>query len=282
MGRITDVKYLRVGQCRHLECIAAQGGRFASVEFPSLCGLIHHSDIGWILFDTGYAEHFFIATKKLPQRLYSLALPVDLPQEQTLISQLRFFGITPEDISLVIVSHYHGDHVAGLRDFPRAKFIAMKAATEEIQKFLTRPWRATLQGKLPHMLPDDYFVRLNYVDNFKCVNLPQWMSPLAQAFDLLGDGSLLGIPLPGHSSGQLGLLLPDALGRPVFFVADACWSLPACREGRMPSSLINFLTHNRKAYSASFMAIKQLAEREPAMAILPSHCVKTWKEFNGE
>lgn len=282
MGRITDVKYLRVGQCCHLECIAARGGRFTSVEFPSLCGLIHHSDIGWILFDTGYAEHFFTATKQFPQRLYSFALPVDLPQEQKLIFQLECFGIIPEDISLVIVSHYHGDHVAGLKDFPRAKFIAMKTATEEMQYFSTRPWRATLQGKLPHMLPDDYFARLNYVDNFGCIDLPKWMSPFSQAFDFLGDGSLLGIPLPGHSSGQLGLLLPDAVGHPVFFVADACWSLPACREGRTPSSLINYLTHNGNAYRASFMAIKQLAEREPVMSILPSHCMKTWKEFNGE
>ncbi len=281
MGCITDVKYLRVGQCRHLECIAARGGRFASVEFPSLCGLIHHSDIGWILFDTGYAEHFFTATKQFPQRLYSFALPVDLPQEQRLIAQLRCFGIAPEDIALVVVSHYHGDHVAGLKDFPRAKFIAMKAATEEMQYFSTRPWRATIQGKLPNMLPEDYFTRLNYVDDFGSIDLPNWMSPFSQAFDFLGDGSLLGIPLPGHSCGQLGLLLPDAVGRPVFFVADACWSLPACREGRAPSSLVNFLTHNGNAYRASFMKIKQLAEREPVLAILPSHCVKTWKEFNG-
>lgn len=280
MGQVTDVKYLRVGQCQHLECIAARGGRLAKVDFPSLCGLIRHSDIGWILFDTGYADHFFEATQKFPQNLYALALPVSLPPEQKLVTQLNAMGIAAHDIALVIVSHYHGDHIAGLKDFPSAKFIALKSGTKEIQYFSTRPIRATLQGKLPAILPVDYFSRLHDAENLNYVDLPIWMQPFSQGFDLLGDGSLVGIPLPGHSDGQLGLLLPDAAGRPVFFVADACWSLPACSEGRLPSRLTNFLNNDSAAYQKSFLGIKHLANQEPSIAILPSHCLAAWSQFH--
>ena len=66
------VKYLRVGQCRHLECIAARGGRLAMIDFPSFCGLIRHPSEGWMLFDTGYSERFFDSTRKFPQKLYQL------------------------------------------------------------------------------------------------------------------------------------------------------------------------------------------------------------------
>ncbi|RYY73520.1 MAG: MBL fold metallo-hydrolase [Gammaproteobacteria bacterium] len=276
------VKYLRVGQCRHLECIAARSGRLAMIDFPSFCGLIQHPHAGWILFDTGYAEHFFTATAKLPQRLYRTALPINLPKEEVLLNQLTALGLTACDISAVIVSHYHGDHVAGLRDFPRATFFAGKVATQEIQSFAKTPWQATLAGKLPGLLPDDFEKRINYIDDYPTINLPEWMQPFSQGFDLLGDASLIAISLPGHSAGQMGLLIPDADGRPVFMAADACWSLPACKEGRLPSVLTNFFAPHGKAYEKTFIQLGQLAKREPEIRILPSHCESSWRLFKDE
>ena len=79
MNMVT-VHLLRVGTCRHLECMAARGGRWTPVEFPALCGLIRHPEYGWLLYDTGYAGHFFSATNTWPERLYRVALPVALPQ----------------------------------------------------------------------------------------------------------------------------------------------------------------------------------------------------------
>lgn len=274
-----DVNYLRVGQCRHLECVAARGGDWKMIDFPSMCGLIRHPEQGWILFDTGYAEHFYSATRHLPQSLYRLALPISLPEEQTLLVQLQAMGVHREEIKWVIVSHYHGDHIAGLRDFPNARFIASRKDSDDIQALLNKPWRATLQGKLPGLLPDDYFQRLIYADTFKLRSLPAWMSPFTEGFDLLGDGSLLAVALPGHSHGQLGLLMPDANGRPVFLVADACWSLPACREGRLPAALARLATANQNDYKETFMKLAELAKRESEMPILPSHCTTSWAQF---
>lgn len=276
------VKYLRVGQCRHLECIAARGGRVAMIDFPSFCGLIRHPQAGWILFDTGYAEHFFTATAQFPQRLYRAALPITLPKEEQLLNQLAGLGLSASDINAVIISHYHGDHVAGLRDFPTAKFFASKAATDEILKFAKTPWRATLSGKLPSLLPDNYTQRLNYIENFPLINLPEWMQPFSQGFDLLGDGSLIAIPLPGHSAGQMGLLIPNADGRPVFMAADACWSLDACKESRLPSALTALFAPHGKTYQQTFTHLGQLAKREPEIRILPSHCVTSWSKFKDE
>jgi glyoxylase-like metal-dependent hydrolase (beta-lactamase superfamily II) len=274
------VKYLRVGQCRHLECIAARGGKMSMIDFPSFCGLIRHPVEGWILFDTGYADHFFEATKSFPEKLYRLALPIKMNDEEKLLAQLAQMGINAEDIHWIIVSHYHGDHIAGLRDFPNAKFVASKKDTDDLQSLMTKPFRATTQGKLPGLLPDDYFQKLIYADNLPLITLPQWMQPFTQAFDLFGDQSLLIIPLPGHSHGQIGLLIMDADGRPVFLTADACWSLPACREGRLPSLLARFATANNQDYQTTFFQLSELAKRETAISILPSHCIPSWASFN--
>lgn len=275
-----DLHYLRVGQCQHLECVAARGGRFSMIDFPSCCGLIRHSTEGWILFDTGYADHFFNATQELPEKLYRIALPIKLNDEERLLAQLHCLGVYPEDIRWIIVSHYHGDHIAGLRDFPNAKFVASKKDTEDLQSLMQKKWRATLQGKLPKLLPDDYFQRLTYVEDLAERQLPVWMQPFSEAFDLLGDGSLLIVPLPGHSQGQVGLLMPDVQGRPVFLTADACWSMPACREGRLPSVLASLATADGKKFKDTFFKLQTLANRETDLQCLPSHCVPSWKEFN--
>jgi glyoxylase-like metal-dependent hydrolase (beta-lactamase superfamily II) len=272
--------YLRVGQCQHLECVAARGGRMKLIEFPSFCGLIRHPDAGWILFDTGYADHFFQATQKFPEKLYRLALPVKLSDEERLLAQLQCLGINAEDIRWVIVSHYHGDHIAGLRDFPNARFVASRKDTEDVQTLLKKKWRATLQGKLPGLLPENFFQKLTFAEDLPERQLPGWMQPFTQSFDLLGDGSLLIVPLPGHSPGQTGLLMPDVEGRPVFLTADACWSMPACRQGRLPSRLAAIATADTQNYQQTFFNLQQLANRETSLVCLPSHCVPSWKEFN--
>lgn len=280
MSARVSMRMLRVGACRHLECMAACGGRLARVEFPALCGLVRHPRHGWILYDTGYSEHFACATAAWPERLYRLVLPVELPPAERLAVQLARAGISAADISRVVISHYHGDHVAGLRDLPNAKFVALRAGTSMLQMLHGRRWRATLQGQLPRLLPDDFFDRLEHADDCPHVALPKWMSPFMNGLDLLGDRSLIGIPLPGHSPGQLGLLMPDAEGRPVFLVADACWSMPACREGRLPSRLAMLVTAQRRPFLDTFRGLRELALREPAIAMLPSHCSVSFEEFS--
>ncbi|GAC1035167.1 MBL fold metallo-hydrolase [Pseudomonas sp. No.21] len=283
MSRTVSLNILRAGWCRHLECMADRGGRWAKTEFPALCGLIRHPEEGWLLYDTGYSEHFFQATQALPERLFRQAVPVELPVQEHLHAQLKALGITPDDIRTVIVSHFHSDHIAGLRDFPKASFIALDADRRHIESLRGRRWRATLGGHLPTLLPDDFGARVRLADACRRCDLPAWMQPFDQGFDLLGDGSLVGVPLPGHSEGQLGLFIPDAQGRPVFLVADACWSVPACRAGRLPAPpALWFAGHDARQYRQTYAGLGALIRNEPAVAVLPSHCTQAWEAFGDE
>ena len=108
------------------------------------------------------------------------------------------------------------------------------------------------------------------------------MRPFTQGYDLIGDKSLVAVSLPGHSEGMIGLLVKDAGGRPVFMVADACWSLDACKEERLPAALARLATHNTADYKKTFMGLSQLANREPSISILPSHCASSWEKFNND
>src|SRR5258708_26959100 len=126
-SKAVKIHLLKVGSCRHLEFLAIRGGRFATVTLPALSALIIHPDAGPILFDTGDADHFRDATNRFPERLYRLATPMQLPAPQRLDQQLKSHGLRLTDIRHCIVSHFHGDHIAGLRDLPSAAVIAMKS-----------------------------------------------------------------------------------------------------------------------------------------------------------
>ena len=64
----------------------------------------------------------------LPYSLYRRITPLFLRPELAVARQLGAFGLKPPDIRLIFVSHFHADHIAGLRDFPDATYVTLRAA----------------------------------------------------------------------------------------------------------------------------------------------------------
>lgn len=267
------VHLLQVGRCRHPEWITLRGGRWSAAEFPALAALLIHPQHGPMLYDTGYAAHFEAATAPFPERIYRWITPVQLPESQTLARQLACHGVAPHDIVRVLISHLHADHVAGLRDLPRARFSALRDEIAQLQT--TGRLRPLMRAVLPALLPDDFTARLDYADDARACALGPLWAPFTQGFDLLGDGSLIAVPLPGHSRAQMGVLLRDADDRPLLLAADACWSARAWREQRLPSLLARPLMHDWPAYRATLAGLLAVANRQPDLLIVPSHCADT-------
>ncbi len=212
------------GYCRQLEKYAFRGGRRRMAAFPARVVLIRHPEFGWILFDTGYSPCFAEATATFPASLYRKLLPVSCRPAQTAAARLALQGIAPEEIRYIVLSHFHADHIAGARDFPRARFLCLESAWRAVRG------RGLRHGFLPRLLPADFERRLIFAGRRTESPLPQFPS----AWDLLGDGSLLGIELPGHAPGQLGLFLRAPGRKPVLFAADAAWSRRACLTQSLP------------------------------------------------
>lgn len=268
---------LEAGHCTHPECVALRGGRWASLRFPALCGVIEHPTRGVILFDTGYSSHFFDATQPFPERAYRWVTPVTLAPQGTLVAQLARLGIPAAEVRHVIISHYHGDHIAGLKDFPQARFWSTRADFDALR---TRSrWNNLRHGCLPALLPDDFTARLHFADETNHIALPRDFQPFDDGFDLFGDGSVVAIPLPGHSAGQLGIAFQRADGRPVFLVADACWTKRALDRDQPPTWIASRIFDSRRDYRATFERLRALAARAGDVAIVPSHCEQTYQEW---
>lgn len=257
-----------------------RGGRWRSALFPALCGLIEHPTRGWILFDTGYSSHFMDATDPFPERFYRWVTPFTLPPKEMLLAQLAARGIAAADISCVLVSHMHGDHIAGLKDFPNARFVTLRAELDALRS--KSRIGGLMHGILPRLLPADFDSRIIFADDLPSIALPPELKPFENGFDLLGDGSVIGVPLPGHSRGQMGVLLRQADDSLVFMVADACWSRNALANNQGPTWLAGRIFDSRNDYARTFNDLRQMSARTQSPTLVPSHCEATWKEIGNE
>ncbi|WP_024890788.1 MBL fold metallo-hydrolase [Luteimonas huabeiensis] len=268
------LELLRVGHCRHCERIAHRGGRWRSVEFPAFCALILHPREGAILYDTGYAPRFLDATTPWPERLYRWATPPHLDADERLEAQLAARGLRPSDIRWCLISHFHADHIAGLRDLPAARFVCMRedhAALRAASRL-----RAVRNGWLQALLPDDFEARLRFADDLRRVAPPPaWRALGDDGHDLFGDGSLVAVPLPGHAPRQMGLRLTDQHDREVLLCADACWSRRAWRDRALPAWPARLAMHDWPTYVATIDRLRALAKATPELAIVPSHCTES-------
>lgn len=263
---------LLTGRCRHPEVMTIRGGRLASVDFPAVAMLIRHPVEGPILFDTGYAPAFLAATARFPERLYRLATPVDIPPGRDAASQCRARGIDPAEVRHVVLSHFHGDHVAGLVAFPRAAIHCSAAGLAD----LARGGRLSLtrRGLLPALLPADLGARARLFEDRPAVPLPADALPFETGRDLLGDGSLLAVPLPGHSPGHHGLLLADEGHGWHFLVGDAAWSLAAIRDNRPPPRITTALLGDTASTRDTLFRLHRLHARNPDLRLTPCHCAE--------
>lgn len=120
----------------------------------------------------------------------------DLPPEQELAVQLARFGYRPEDVSTVVLTHLHEDHVGGLRDLPHARVVVSRAEWEG------RGARAF------GLFPIVYAPSLAGVRDWQLVDYASGpLHSFATSQDLLGDGSIVLLPTPGHGPGHQCVLV---------------------------------------------------------------------------
>lgn len=269
---ITHWQLFEAGHCRHPEIATRRDGALRPCEFPALATLLHHRVHGWLLFDTGYAPHFHVATHPFPERLYRWVTPVHLQPDESLVQQLAAQDIAAAQIRWVLLSHLHGDHVAGVADFPQAQVACARQAWDDLHG--RGRIAATRQGFLPALL-DGVRPRLHWFEDCPLAHPPDMLRGFAEVRDLFGDGSLLLVPLPGHAPGHYGLWFEDEQG-PVFLVADAVWSSDALRKGVPPPALVSAWLGDRPRYEHTLRQLQALQQAYPALRIVPAHC-RQWR-----
>jgi glyoxylase-like metal-dependent hydrolase (beta-lactamase superfamily II) len=210
------------------------------------CYLIRHGD-DYLLWDTGMSDTL-------------IAKPVDNEQQtmslkRSVVDQLKQIGVTPAQIDMVGISHFHGDHTGQARHFPGARLVIGKGDWDAL-KGTDERLKDTRQD-LAHWLTG-----------------PGQSIPVGGDADLFRDGTVLMLAMPGHTPGHNALLVKLASG-PVLLSGDQYHFTEAVKNRGVPSFNTNradtLASHDRFDRIAANLKAKVIIQHEPSdVAKLPA------------
>jgi glyoxylase-like metal-dependent hydrolase (beta-lactamase superfamily II) len=162
--------------------------------------------------------------------------------EQEIGPQLEQLGIRPGDVRWVVMTHLHTDHAGGLHHFPDNEILVTRTELE---------FGSGLRGRLR-----GYVANKHWPAWFRptMVELePEPFGPFPQSLRLTETGDVTLVPIPGHTPGQIGVLIDEG-DHSVFLAGDSSYTQDLMLRGKADGvgadEEAELLTHKRiRAYA---------------------------------
>ena len=211
------------------------------------CYLIRHGD-RYMLWDTGVSDKLIAEPMDNEEQTQSLKTSV--------VDQLARIGVTPEQVEIVGISHFHADHTGQAGYFPNAKLVIGEG-----------DWNALKSSDHPGLKgPKEH--------------LAHWLSgggevvPAGGDVDIFHDGRVIMLAMPGHTPGHAALLVRLASG-PVLLSGDQYHFTENRQVRGVPSFNVDradtLASHDRFEKLAANVNAKVIIQHEPAdIAKLPA------------
>ena len=194
-------------------------------------GLLVRHPAGDVLVDAGTSAHWddLVKTTRLVPRLYLHALVAPAEHVRSAPAALARAGEKVEDVHAVVLSHVHSDHAGGVVELPETRVylgagdLALAKAEKDDGGFDVI---AAIAESLAPRATGVSFAPVPY-ENFD------------RSFDVYGDGTIVLVPLPGHTPGSLGTFV-NLPGLRIFHVGDATNTFEAVLKKRGKSLPLSF------------------------------------------
>ncbi|TVR36174.1 MAG: N-acyl homoserine lactonase family protein [Nitriliruptor sp.] len=233
------------------------------VRLPINVYVIAHAD-GLVLFDTGQDRAVVTDPDYYPDKITAffyrhIFRDVRIGPEDTLPAQLERAGYSAAQVDKAVISHLHSDHVGGIADIPQAELYAgeegfayMRGPDHPERQTVYRD-RIEIPGATWHMI------------RFEPTDDPT-LAPFTEAFDLMGDGSMIVLPTPGHLPGSVSMLVRRTAAPPLLLVGDLTYDEQLLERDQVPA-----VCDDPEELLASYAKVRELKRHTPDLIILTAH-----------
>ena len=227
---------------------------------PLQCFLIEHRD-GLFLFDTGIDPAIVSDDTYINQAIGRFLLRrifhLQLTEHDRIDHVLADAGVDPGKIRTAIISHLHFDHVGGIAQIPQADLLVS-----------AREWAMLSE---PH--PEHEWILREHIEiagaRWRQITFEHTDDPLFEDFegihDVAGDGSMILLPVPGHTAGSMAMLIRQEGWNPILLAGDLTYEAASLEQDVVPG------TGDRETLLASFARIRRLRQRLGGLEIAAAH-----------
>ncbi|MFI2364704.1 MBL fold metallo-hydrolase [Promicromonospora sp. NPDC019610] len=248
-----EVFQLPTGTYETPAALAFQGGRFRDRrQFAATAVLVRHPK-GDVLIDAGFGAHAEEHIRSLPAFRRS---PHHLGA--TVSQQLDAAGHDRGRLLGVILTHSHWDHVSGLDSLD----VPVLVTAEELR------YAADSRGdRVFGRVVPGHDLRVYALDGPPHLGFPA-------SHDLHGDGSVVIVPTPGHTTGSVAVLVTAGPGQRFAFVGDLAWQLDGIERGAQRPLVMRLLADSDPARVRRDLA--RVAALPPDVRIVPAHDARAY------
>lgn len=194
------------------------------MEFPVVAYLIETGN-GYILFDTG-CNPLSMGGNGRWSPDFQNRCPFFGGAENSVINRLKERGLTPEDVTTVILSHMHNDHAGCVEYFKKSQFIVSRTEfAAAMTAYATHDYMSSYIWK-----DIDEWIRTKM--NWTFVEPDEGDVKLMPGLTILNFGA-------GHTSGVLGLLLELKNTGAIILTSDAIYCRESYEKMKEPGSLFD-------------------------------------------
>jgi len=216
---------------------------------PTYAFALEHRD-GVVLVDSGASA----ALKRLPRwhPYFRFAVRFDIEPEEEAGPQLRALGVGARDVKLVVLTHLHIDHDAGLAAFPYSRTLVSPGEIRSASGLAGQ-----IRGYLPQRWPAGF-------DPEPLVLAAEPYGPFARSRALTADRAVVAVPTPGHTPDHVSIVVEDG-ETAVVIAGDASYSEASLVEGRLDG-----ISPNEGTALATLARLTEFAAARPTI-FLPAH-----------
>jgi len=255
-ANLPDVKVtlLKAGKMTSQQSFSWRGGKWGvTYESGMAAVLVEHPRMRF-LYDAGFGANVDAHAEAMPWLMQKLA---KYEKETPAAEQLRQRGITPETIQAIYLSHSHWDHISGIEDFPGAE---VRMPSAELAFIRAHKYPGLVDQMIDKWKVQTYEFSSGPYENFD------------RSLDLFGDGSVVLVPLPGHTDGSNGMFVNLRSGKRFLFTGDLTWAmegfeLPAERPW-LARKLVDF---DEAEVRRSIVKVHLLMRKYPDLVVVPAH-----------
>lgn len=245
---------LETGKMPSRGAFSYRGGSWGEPYENGMAAILVRHPQATFLFDTGFGSRVDEHWLTIPWLMRKLSGYV---KEPTAAEQMRALGISPSDLKWAIISHSHWDHISGLDDLPGLEVLMPQAELDFIRA-----------GRYPGLI-DEMIGRLR-VRSFEFTSGAYENFPAS--YDLFGDGSIVLVPLPGHTDGSTGMFINLRSGRRYLFIGDLTWSSEGIeRPAERPWLARKMVDMDEAEVRRSILRVHELARADSNLVVVPAH-----------